>query len=268
MAKNSIDLYGSNGKTNILTFQPEQLHLVTDPEHPLFDERVFLPLDEAMVLNIKQFGVLQSILVWKDPESGKTLVVAGRQRVKHTEDVNRRRIAEGKKPWLVPAVPRRARTARKVASGMVIENELRRPDTPLGRANKMASMLNQGHSEDELALIFGCGSATVRDTLAILDCTAAEKNALEAGDIRLTHVKTLVKMRPDEQRTKVAELVEAGKDAKPHERSRKQAAVMGERPRVKSRKQILAALEQAKGDYAAAPPPCAGRTGHAPASPC
>ncbi|PND31587.1 hypothetical protein C1I89_22395 [Achromobacter pulmonis] len=252
MAKNSIDVYGSTGKTNILTFLPEQLHLVTDPEHPLFDERVFLPLDEAMVLNIKEFGVLQSILVWKDPESGKTLVVAGRQRVKHTQEANRRLAAEGKPPLLVPAVPRRGRTAHQVAAGMVSENELRQPDTPLGRANKMAFMLNQGRSESELALIFGCGPATVRDTLAILDCTAVVKNALEAGDITLTHVKTLVKMQPDEQRAKVAELVEAGKGATPHERSRKQAAVMGERPRVKSRKQILAALAQAQGEYAAA----------------
>ncbi|MNV59165.1 hypothetical protein D3C71_1515750 [compost metagenome] len=62
----------------------------------------------------------------------------------------------------------------------------------------------------------------------------------------------MAKLKPDDQRTKVGELVEAGKDAKPHERSRKQAEIMGERPRVKSRKQILAALEQAEGDYAAA----------------
>lgn len=33
MAKNSIDVHGSTGKTNILTFLPEQLHMVTDPAH-------------------------------------------------------------------------------------------------------------------------------------------------------------------------------------------------------------------------------------------
>ena len=252
MAKNSIDVYGASGKSNVLMFAPEDLHLVTELDHPLYDERVHLPLDEAMVLNIMALGVLQSILVWKDPESGKTLVIAGRQRVKHTLEANKRLEAEGRPTLLVPAVPRRGRTAHQVAAGMVIENEIRKADTPLGRANKMAAMLNQGRAEDELALIFGCTPATVRDTLAILDCTAVVKNALEAGDITLTHVKTLAKLQPDEQRSKVAELVEAGKGAKPHERSRKQAAVMGDRPRIKSRKQITAALEQAEGDYAAA----------------
>ncbi|MCR2227428.1 hypothetical protein NSX44_24170, partial [Salmonella enterica] len=59
-------------------------------------------------------------------------------------------------------------------------------------------------------------------------------------------------LKPEEQRAKVVDLVAAGKNAKPHQRSRKQAAVMGERPRLKSRKQIHSALVQAKGVYAGA----------------
>ncbi|WP_308563976.1 hypothetical protein [uncultured Klebsiella sp.] len=46
MAKNSIDAYGASGKTNVLMFEPEKLHLVTDRTHPLYDERINLPLDE------------------------------------------------------------------------------------------------------------------------------------------------------------------------------------------------------------------------------
>ncbi|CAM6360753.1 hypothetical protein KLMIMMO078B4_04170 [Klebsiella michiganensis] len=52
MAKNSIDAYGASGKTNVLMFEPENLHIVTDKAHPLYDERIYLPLSEAMVLNI------------------------------------------------------------------------------------------------------------------------------------------------------------------------------------------------------------------------
>jgi hypothetical protein len=40
MAKNSIDVYGASGKTNVLSFEPENLHLVTDKTHPLYDERI------------------------------------------------------------------------------------------------------------------------------------------------------------------------------------------------------------------------------------
>jgi ParB family chromosome partitioning protein len=67
MAKNSIDAYGASGKTNVLMFEPENLHLVTDKAHPLYDERIHLPIDEGMVLNIKELGVLEPIM------SGKTL---------------------------------------------------------------------------------------------------------------------------------------------------------------------------------------------------
>ncbi|HBW1648068.1 TPA: hypothetical protein N3460_005426 [Klebsiella pneumoniae] len=45
MAKNSIDVYGASGKTNVLNFEPENLHLVTDKTHPLYDERVHLPIE-------------------------------------------------------------------------------------------------------------------------------------------------------------------------------------------------------------------------------
>ena len=89
MAKNSIDAYGASGKTNVLMFDPENLHLVTDKTHPLYDERIHLPIDEGMVLNIKELGVLEPIIVWKDPETGLTCVVVGRQRVRHTDLIHR-----------------------------------------------------------------------------------------------------------------------------------------------------------------------------------
>ena len=43
MAKDSKVVYGASGKTNVLTFEPENLHLVTDKTHPLYDERIHLP---------------------------------------------------------------------------------------------------------------------------------------------------------------------------------------------------------------------------------
>ena len=135
---------------------------------------------------------------------------------------------------------------------IVSENEARTADTPLGRAEKMRRHLALGKGEDQIAVIYNCTVTTVRNTLALLDSPNAVQTAVEAGQITLTHAQALAKLTPEEQREKVAELVEAGRDVKPHECSRKQAEIMGGRPRVKSRKQILAALEQAQGDYAAA----------------
>ena len=67
MAKDSKLVYGANGKTNVLMFEPEKLHLVTDKTHLLYDERINLPIDEGMVLNIKER------VYWSRLLSGKTL---------------------------------------------------------------------------------------------------------------------------------------------------------------------------------------------------
>lgn len=170
MAKDSKLVYGANGKTNVLMFEPEKLHLVTDKTHLLYDERINLPIDEGMVLNIKELGVLEPIIVWKDPEIGLTCVVAGRQRVKHTLEANKLLLKEGKDPLLVPGVVKRG-SANQMAKYMVSENEIRRPDTPLGRAKKMSDALDRGLDEDDIAVLFGCSVQTVRATLSLLDAT-------------------------------------------------------------------------------------------------
>lgn len=252
MAKNSVDAYGASGKTNVLTFEPEKLHLVTDKTHPLYDERIHLPIDEGMVLNIKELGVLEPISVWKDPETGLTCVVAGRQRVRHTLEANKLLLKEGKDPLLVPGVVKRG-SAKKMADYMVSENEIRRPDTPLGRAKKMSDALDRGYDEDDLTVLFGCSVQTVRATLSLLDATQAVKDAVESGTVTVTQARQLGTLPPEEQREKVQQIETATAGTTGHEKSRRQRQVLGgEKPRLKTRKDITKALESAEGDYAAA----------------
>ncbi|KDD09938.1 ParB/RepB/Spo0J family partition protein [Bordetella bronchiseptica] len=251
MAKNSVDAYGASGKTNVLFFQTDALVLVSDPDSPLYDERVHLPVDERLARNIDYQGVLEPVAVSKNPETGAVEVVFGRQRVKAAMLANEWREARGEPPRQVPGIVYQGKR-QNALDAIASENEARTADTPLGRAEKMRRHMALGRGEDQIAVIYNCTITTVRDTLALLDSPKAVQDAVEGGQITLTHAKALAKLAPDEQRAKVAELVEAGKDAKPHERSRRQAAVMGERPRLKSRKQILVALQAASGDYAAA----------------
>src|ERR1700743_1127639 len=91
MAKSSKDTYGATGSTNLLLFDPKDLTIVTDERSPLYDERVDLPVDEALVDSIVDQGVLEAILVRKNPETGKTEVVNGRQRGRATVEANKRR---------------------------------------------------------------------------------------------------------------------------------------------------------------------------------
>ncbi len=252
MAKDSKVVYGASGKTNVLAFEPEKLHLVIDKTHPLYDERIHLPISEAMVLNIMDQGVLEPIIVWKDPETGLSCVVDGRQRVRHTLEANKRLTKEGKEPLLVPAVAKRG-SAIRMAQAMVSANEIRQADTPLGRAKKMADALERGHDEDDLALMFGVSLQTVRATLSLLDATQAVRDAVESGTVTVTQARQLGALPPEEQRTKVAEIELATAGTKGHEKARRQRQILGEaKPRIKSRKEIAKALEDASGEYAEA----------------
>ncbi|CVA86051.1 MULTISPECIES: ParB/RepB/Spo0J family partition protein [Serratia] len=252
MAKNSTEAYGASGKTNVLNFEPERLHLVTDRAHPLYDERIHLPLDEAMVLNIMDQGVLEPIIVWKDPETGFSCVVDGRQRVRHAIEANKRLAVAGKDLLFVPAVTKRG-SAVRMAQAMISANEIRRADTPLGRAKKMADALERGHDEEDLSLMFGVSVQTIRATLTLLDATQAVKDAVESGDITVTQARQLANLTPDEQREKVKEVEAATVGTKGHEKARRQRQVIGDaKPRLKSRKEITKALEGASGDYAQA----------------
>jgi ParB family transcriptional regulator, chromosome partitioning protein len=104
MSKNSIDAYGAQGKTNLLSFDPDNLQLVEDPTHALFDPRVHDPVDVSLVASIKMKGVITPIIIWKDPESGQVCVVEGRGRVKAAREANRQLREAGEVPKEVPAV--------------------------------------------------------------------------------------------------------------------------------------------------------------------
>lgn len=256
MAKNSIDTYGAEGKRNLLDFLPEALTLITDPHHPLYDERVHLPLDEAMIANIDTLGVLQPILVQKNPETGLIEVIVGRQRVKHTAEVNRRRIERGAPVLYVPGVARTySRTSPNAVFDLTIsENELRQGDSPMVKAAKMGRARDHGRDDDAIATLFGCTKETVRDTLALLTCTKAVTDAVDKGQIGVTNARKLAALPPAEQREKAKEMIDAGASAaKPRERQRAQRAIadaaagVDKKPRMRPRAEIEKARDGASG---------------------
>lgn len=212
MSKNSKDAYGAKGKTNVLMFDPEDVVLVEDPKHPLYDERVKLPVSESLVRNIMHHGVLEPIIVAKDPETGKTVVVAGRQRTKATREANLRLRAQGCEPHLLPGVVRRGDDGA-LAGVMVSENEIREDDSPLGRAKKMQRLLDMGKTEDDLSILFGCTKTTIKNTLSLLECCADVRKAVEKGDINVTAAYDLSKLDVEEQRSTLDKMVMAASTA-------------------------------------------------------
>lgn len=253
MAKNSIDAYGAAGKSNVLFFDPDALTLITDPSHPLFDRRALLPFDEAMVRNIRHRGVLETILVHKDPETGDVIVVDGRRRVIAAREANRRLREAGEATVMVPALPKRGKKS-ELAGMMVATNEHREHDSPINRAEKMQRLRDLGYDDEQIAAEFRIEPPTVAASLRLLDCTAAVRDALEADQITVSHALKLAKLTPEQQREKVAAVIAAADGKEGHAKARAQKAVlMGDAaPRMRTRKQIISELANATGERAEA----------------
>ncbi|AXK61515.1 ParB N-terminal domain-containing protein [Burkholderia sp. IDO3] len=267
MAKNSIDAYGAAGKSNVLFFDPDALTLITDPAHPLFDRRALLPFDEAMVRNIRHRGVLETILVHKDPETGAVIVVDGRRRVIAAREANRRLRDAGEAVIMVPALPKRGKQA-DLAGMMVATNEHREHDSPINRAEKMQRLRDLGYDDEQIAAEFRIEAPTVAASLRLLDCTAAVRDALESDQITVSHALKLAELTPEQQREKVATVIAAADGKEGHAKARAQkAALTGDAaPRMRTRKQIAAELAQATGERADALRWVLGLDSDAPAS--
>jgi ParB family transcriptional regulator, chromosome partitioning protein len=252
MAKNSLDAYGADGKTNLLFFDPDKLKLVTDKASPLYDERVHLPVDEAMARNIDFQGIVMPVEISKNPETGETEIVMGRQRVKACRLANEWRRDRGAPLRQVPAVVYKGKREHAL-DAIVSENEHRRADTPLGRAEKMRQSMALGRGEEQVAMIFNCTVAVVRSTLALLECCTDVQKAVDSGKVLVTHAVKLARLNPDAQREKVRQLVNVADTKKGHDRSRAQREVMGgATSRIKTRKQINDELQNSTGDRAIA----------------
>lgn len=213
MPKASRDSLNAKGKRDAYMFDPEDLVLVTDEKSSIYDERVHLPVDESLVLNIMfapdgvPQGVLEPITVIRNSETGKVEVAIGRQRVKAAREANRRLKKAGLEPVRVPAMIARAQTHR--AMGMLIsENEHRQDDTPLGRAKKAQRYLDLGRDEAEVATLFGISQSSVKNLLSLLDAPAAVRHAVEAGKITASEGYKLARLEPAEAKEKVEELLE------------------------------------------------------------
>ena len=256
MAKSSVEAYGAKSKVTALAMDPNDLELVVDPSHPLYDRRVHQEPNPKTVLNYRAIGVREPVLFYKDPETGKNLVIDGRGRVINARELNRQLVAAGEPPITIPAIPQKVINdgGKSFTAVMVSANEIRHEDSPINRAEKMARMLDVGHTEETVAIHFGVEVPTVRQQLKLLDCTAAVRDALEADQITVSNALKLAKLPPEQQREKVKAVIAAADGKEGHERSRAQkAALTGDAaPRMRSRKQIAAELEKAEGERAEA----------------
>jgi ParB family chromosome partitioning protein len=211
--KASRDALKAKGKRDVYMFDPDDLVIVEDESSPLYDERVNLPLDEALVVNMMfapdgvPQGVLEPGLGARNTETGKVEMIDGRQRVKAAREANRRLREQGLEPIRMPVLIQRANKHR--AMGMLISaNEHRQDDTPIGKAKKAQRYLDLGRDESEIAALFGISVSSVKNMLSLLDAPASVRGAVESGKITTSAAYKLAKLDPTKAKEKLAELLE------------------------------------------------------------
>ena len=200
-------------RVNMYMFDPDNVVIVgldtgDGPEHPLYDERVNLPLDEGLVVNIMYLGkVLETVGVRKDGDVAQC--VWGRQRIRCCREANRRLREQGKEPVLVPATFERADEGRLYGM-MVSENELRRGDTPMARARKLAKLMDHGSTREDAADTFGVTVQTIDNMLALMDLDKSVQGMVDDGKLSATAAGKLSALPRAEQRVEAKKLVESG----------------------------------------------------------
>lgn len=199
------------GKRKTVFLVPlDDVVLVTDPGHPLYDARVMLPPDDAIVRNMMVHGVKVAIKVRKNGETVE--VVDGRRRVVNAREASRRLVEQGGEALLVPVEIERGGDA-EMADAMVFLNELRRQDDPIEKARKMQRYLSLGRTEVDLGAVWGIGVVQVKNYLALLDLAPQVQAAIAGGSLGMMEgLRQYGKMTREEQ---TAHIGDAGSHAAP-----------------------------------------------------
>jgi len=177
------------------------------PEHPLWDKRASLPIDENLGKDMMMNGFHGSIEVRKNGDA--TEVVFGRQRVKAARWANKQLTKAGKEPILVTCLVKKLNDA--TAFGVRVgENVHRQGLSTLDKADEIQRYISMGRNEEDAAVTFGMTANGIRNLLKLQDLDSHVRKAVEANDLSPSAAAELSGLSRDEQREQLAELLKAG----------------------------------------------------------
>lgn len=155
----------------------ERLIVVTDKNHRLYDDRVELPVSEAMVDSISDplIGIIEPVIVRNN--GGKYEVVDGRQRVKAAREAQSR---INERTIRIPLIVRSSVNDSKAAIMSCITNNQRTEETAVQKGRRAISMLETGSTPDEISKLFGVSWKTVSGWRSLAESPEAQ-SALESG---------------------------------------------------------------------------------------
>jgi ParB family chromosome partitioning protein len=201
-------------RESMFRVDPETLTIIghdtkDGPEHPLWDERINIPLDEAMVRNIMELGVREPVVlvVQGKGEQRIAAVVDGRRRVMHLREANKRLAKQGEPKRDCPVIAEKGMSEKDQLLLSASLNDIRLDDPVMVKAAKAARMKQRGISYNEIALAFGVDTQTVALWVNINGLTDTVKKAVTNGSIKPTAAGQLAGLTPEQQREALGELL-------------------------------------------------------------
>lgn len=188
-----------------------RLKVITDPKHILYDRRVELPIDDALVASIAEIGVLQPVEVRKVGDNYE--VIDGRRRVLHAREAQR--IYPDKK-ISIPVRPVTRRDA-EAARDATVSNAQRRDSSPVTKGEEAIRLMESfGYSQDDVCRFFGAGWPAISSWIGVAKKASEQvRQALENGEITLTKAIQISRHKPEFQEANLEKAIESGGRQKP-----------------------------------------------------
>lgn len=169
---------------------PDELPIARIRANPEQPRRRFDPAElERLAASIRQYGVLQPVVVRQAADGDYELVVGER----------RWRAAQQAGRTTIPAVVADIAPSDRLAVALV-ENVQRHDLNPLELALAYRALIEQGATQDEVATRVGVDRASVANTLRLLELPRDLQGDVENGAYGLGHAKALLSVANPERR--------------------------------------------------------------------
>lgn len=204
-----------NGSLNHKTTESGEIlikieKIVANAEQPrkFFDEEELRELTDS----VRQYGVLQPILVQKEGEQYK--LIAGERRYRAAKEAGLKEI-----PVIV-----RTYTTRQAAEIAIIENVQRADLNPLEEAMAYQTLIDEyGLKQDEIAVRVSKNRSTVTNALRLLKLKELPRQLLIEGKISAGHARALLMLEGEEEQEQLAkEITEKNLSVRESEQAAKQ----------------------------------------------
>lgn len=180
MSKNAFGK--EHGAKNLIAywFKPEDVNVATEPTDPLYDSRAMEKVDEDFVATIIDGGVIQPVSITK--RNDEPWIVTGRRRTLGARRANEILRQQGQPEIMLPCTYKRA-TDERLMRDIIVENEHRKDDNVIQKAEKAQRLIDTGHGVRDIAPMFGVSTQTINNWLSYLELPKTERDAIIAGEV-------------------------------------------------------------------------------------